>query len=261
MFGNITVLPPTVCVNVIDGYYCNCTPGVIGTQCQTIVDQCASIPCQNGGTCEGFINFYTCTYVPGYSGVGICRTDIDKYASQPCINGGTYLMLFTDGWFCQWWRAFRASIAKLISMNVPVSLFLQCQSTESPDSVAGSLLRLQCNWDGRPVWSGGVATDGLLIVFDLRTRRVFKFRSPRLRSFPSVRPCFRPIRLRSRCPRIVPGLPCLTNGMYTLPPFVLGSASGNSVKFMCGNTSWDGVPSHVNFLTVAYFNASICVDR
>ena len=32
------------------------------------IDECASSPCQNGGTCIDGINSYTCNCVPGHTG-------------------------------------------------------------------------------------------------------------------------------------------------------------------------------------------------
>ena len=32
-------------------------------------DECASTPCQNGGTCADAVNQYTCACVAGYEGV------------------------------------------------------------------------------------------------------------------------------------------------------------------------------------------------
>ena len=32
------------------------------------IDECASHPCQNGGTCHDDINSFTCTCIPGYEG-------------------------------------------------------------------------------------------------------------------------------------------------------------------------------------------------
>ena len=32
------------------------------------IDECASSPCQNGGTCTDAVNSYTCACVDGYNG-------------------------------------------------------------------------------------------------------------------------------------------------------------------------------------------------
>ncbi len=32
------------------------------------IDECASTPCQNGGTCNDDVNSYTCTCNAGYTG-------------------------------------------------------------------------------------------------------------------------------------------------------------------------------------------------
>ena len=32
------------------------------------IDECASSPCQNGGTCIDGINTYTCVCIPGHAG-------------------------------------------------------------------------------------------------------------------------------------------------------------------------------------------------
>ena len=66
------------------GYACQCTAGYTGDQCETSknfcfvvfvhfyslsdVDECASSPCQNGGSCGDGINKYTCGCVAGYTG-------------------------------------------------------------------------------------------------------------------------------------------------------------------------------------------------
>lgn len=36
--------------------------------CYVDIDECASNPCQNGGTCNDAVNSYTCLCVPGYTG-------------------------------------------------------------------------------------------------------------------------------------------------------------------------------------------------
>ena len=40
------------------------------------IDECASNPCQNGGTCHDDIDSYTCDCVPGYEGDD-CQIGID----------------------------------------------------------------------------------------------------------------------------------------------------------------------------------------
>uniref|UniRef100_A0A914WRL7 Uncharacterized protein n=1 Tax=Plectus sambesii TaxID=2011161 RepID=A0A914WRL7_9BILA len=50
-------------------------------------DNCLSGPCINGGTCVTSDTDYTCTCVPGYTGVN-CNEDIDECASSPCMNAG-----------------------------------------------------------------------------------------------------------------------------------------------------------------------------
>ena len=43
------------------------------------IDECASSPCQNGGTCTDAVNSYTCACVDGYNGddceTGMCFED------------------------------------------------------------------------------------------------------------------------------------------------------------------------------------------
>ena len=65
------------------------------------IDECASGPCQNGGTCTDQVNGYLCQCAPGYSDLQ-CQTginfvfasvfrdlDIDDCASGPSENGCT----------------------------------------------------------------------------------------------------------------------------------------------------------------------------
>ena len=69
-------------------YTCMCVVGYSGLRCQTDVNECASTPCANGGTCGDGINRFTCVCVAGYSGL-LCSTNINECASVPCANGGT----------------------------------------------------------------------------------------------------------------------------------------------------------------------------
>lgn len=56
----------------------------------TDADQCASNPCLNGGGCTDGNNFYSCSCVPGFTGIN-CEIDISKnflYISDFSILGG-----------------------------------------------------------------------------------------------------------------------------------------------------------------------------
>lgn len=43
-------------------------PRFTGARCQVNIDDCASSPCRNGGTCHDSIAGYTCECPPGYTG-------------------------------------------------------------------------------------------------------------------------------------------------------------------------------------------------
>ena len=47
---------------------CNCTSGFSGKRCENNIDECASSPCQNGGTCTDGNNSYTCVCNTSFSG-------------------------------------------------------------------------------------------------------------------------------------------------------------------------------------------------
>ena len=52
------------------------------------VDDCASQPCKNGGTCHDGVGSYTCECAHGWTGEN-CEINADDCASNPCKNGGT----------------------------------------------------------------------------------------------------------------------------------------------------------------------------
>ena len=84
-----------VCVHFMDGC----------VFCLLDIDECESIPCQNGGNCTDGVVSYTCDCIPGHTGDN-CETsllccfclldrlvvtsflDIGECASDPCHNGG-----------------------------------------------------------------------------------------------------------------------------------------------------------------------------
>ncbi|XP_028288640.1 cubilin [Parambassis ranga] len=60
------------------GYICNCNAGWQGVNCDQNINECASNPCQNGGTCTDGINGFTCTCTAQWTGP-LCQT-----AQQVC---------------------------------------------------------------------------------------------------------------------------------------------------------------------------------
>uniref|UniRef100_A0A8D3E221 DeltaB n=1 Tax=Scophthalmus maximus TaxID=52904 RepID=A0A8D3E221_SCOMX len=88
------------CTNTGQGSYtCTCRPGFTGANCQVNVDDCASSPCQNAGTCQDGVNDYTCSCTLGYTGKN-CSVRSDACGARPCQNGGTCFTHFT-GPVCQ----------------------------------------------------------------------------------------------------------------------------------------------------------------
>ncbi|XP_078661760.1 uncharacterized protein LOC144905833 [Branchiostoma floridae x Branchiostoma belcheri] len=72
----------STCFN--DSYtFCSCLPGYEGVLCTLDVDECASSPCQNGGTCFHGLNSYYCHCPIGYGGDN-CQTDLDLCAQVVC---------------------------------------------------------------------------------------------------------------------------------------------------------------------------------
>ena len=57
------------------------------------IDECDSIPCQNGGTCNDYINFYNCSCQPGYDGVN-CETGIIAIFNEEISK----LYIYTCNW-------------------------------------------------------------------------------------------------------------------------------------------------------------------
>lgn len=76
------------CRDRVNGFNCTCPAGRSGVLCQTDVNECASSPCRNGGTCSDLVNSFYCTCVAGFSGT-TCQTGINECSSAPCRNGAT----------------------------------------------------------------------------------------------------------------------------------------------------------------------------
>ena len=57
------------CEDGDNDFECDCMAGYEGFRCQHNIDECASDPCQNGGTCHDMVNGYDCQCMPGYVGM------------------------------------------------------------------------------------------------------------------------------------------------------------------------------------------------
>lgn len=78
---------------------CRCRPGFTGARCETNIDDCASNPCRNAGTCVDGINDFTCTCTLGFTSKD-CSVRTSPCDHFPCDNGGTCYTHFT-GPVCQ----------------------------------------------------------------------------------------------------------------------------------------------------------------
>eukprot|EP01052_Picozoa_sp_SAG31_P030703 SAG31_NODE_3172_length_4590_cov_2.002672_2_plen_114_part_00 len=90
-----------------------------GPFCLSEIDECRSIPCLNGGTCNDFIDAYTCMCIVGFDGFN-CDINIDDCVGMPCRNAAKCIgenaarqrhcilarrdyVDFSNGWFCCRW--------------------------------------------------------------------------------------------------------------------------------------------------------------
>lgn len=57
---------------------------MVSLVCFLDVDECASDPCTNGGTCNDLVNKFVCNCPPGYGGVR-CEAGTSKFANNCCM--------------------------------------------------------------------------------------------------------------------------------------------------------------------------------
>lgn len=60
----------------------------VGRTCQINIDDCASMPCQNSGTCIDKVNGFMCNCTDDFMGL-LCEKPYDACGLKPCKNNGT----------------------------------------------------------------------------------------------------------------------------------------------------------------------------
>ncbi|XP_035850401.1 protein jagged-2-like isoform X2 [Sander lucioperca] len=84
------------CISLPAGNFsCSCDPGFTGTYCHENINDCASSPCKNGGTCIDGINSFQCFCPDGWEG-SLCDVDVNECNRNPCQNGGQCVDLLND---------------------------------------------------------------------------------------------------------------------------------------------------------------------
>jgi len=83
------------CIDHLDGYYtCQCQQGFTGQFCETNFDECASNPCANGGLCIDLVNGYMCNctnnYISSHCSISLDETCFGR--RNTCQHNGTCLL-------------------------------------------------------------------------------------------------------------------------------------------------------------------------
>ncbi|EGW04608.1 Crumbs-like 2 [Cricetulus griseus] len=100
LYGGVeAALPGAFSFSHAAGFLCACPLGFAGDDCSVDVDECASGPCLNGGSCQDLPNSFQCHCRDGYTGL-TCQEDVDECLSEPCLHGGTCSDIVT-GYICQ----------------------------------------------------------------------------------------------------------------------------------------------------------------
>ncbi|KAF2366724.1 EGF-like calcium-binding domain [Trinorchestia longiramus] len=75
------------CFDLYGGYECACPPGTAGPTCHSAMDECASLPCLNEGTCESLNggSGFSCVCAPSFGGLR-CEMHLGECADPPCAS-------------------------------------------------------------------------------------------------------------------------------------------------------------------------------
>ena len=72
-------------------YLCIC---IVGTICETNINECESDPCVYG-SCVDKVNMFECQCMAGYTGL-LCADEINECLESPCANNATCVDLIAD---------------------------------------------------------------------------------------------------------------------------------------------------------------------
>ncbi|XP_058796227.1 neurogenic locus protein delta isoform X2 [Phymastichus coffea] len=86
------------CADLTAGFRCSCPPGFAGEQCQVNVDDCQGAPCLNGGSCVDLVNKFRCQCAAGFTGKH-CAERVDLCQYKVCANGGNCTSTASE-WKC-----------------------------------------------------------------------------------------------------------------------------------------------------------------
>ena len=81
------------CLDLDNRFECECREGFVGEFCDNNVNDCASDPCMNGGSCSDQVGGYVCSCPSGWGG-DRCEQDIGYCDSDPCENNAECINLF-----------------------------------------------------------------------------------------------------------------------------------------------------------------------
>uniref|UniRef100_A0A673LH75 Neurogenic locus notch homolog protein 1 n=1 Tax=Sinocyclocheilus rhinocerous TaxID=307959 RepID=A0A673LH75_9TELE len=77
------------CIDDVAGYKCNCLLPYTGENCETLLAPCSPKPCKNGGVCKESEDYesFSCVCPEGWQGQ-TCEVDINECVKNPCRNDG-----------------------------------------------------------------------------------------------------------------------------------------------------------------------------
>ncbi|KAM6953504.1 cubilin [Aplochiton taeniatus] len=112
-----------VSTSTAPGYVCNCNPGWEGPTCNQNVNECASNPCLNGGTCHDGLNSFSCTCNDQWTGP-LCQTPQQACGGYLEGPAGTFSYPNTPGGdqydhqvTCAW--VIRTDASKILRITFP----------------------------------------------------------------------------------------------------------------------------------------------